>query len=160
MSWKPSEQGDPPALDAEQKAKTCPSRACEERVQLLGVMTTSGRLAFISPPVRVDAGFVSRAKADGRPEQRFRFSGPCVEDGCPQWTGHRCAVADVVISEVRAAPTEGRRLPACTIRRTCRWYAQNGAAACAVCPEVVADTGGTGTFRSLVAGTEDFERRA
>lgn len=157
-----SERADSPALGGEQKMKTCPSRACEVGVHLLGVMTESGRLAFVSPQVRVDAGFVSRAKAsaNGRPEQRFRFSGPCIEDGCPQWTGDRCAVADVVISEVRSAATDRRRLPACAIRRTCRWYAQRGPAACAVCPEVVADNGGTGTYRSLTAETEESVGRA
>ncbi len=37
---------------------------------------------------------------------------------------------------------------ACAIRRSCRWFAQGGAAACAVCPEIVADTGGTATYQS------------
>jgi hypothetical protein len=48
------------------------------------------------------------------------------------------------------------RLPACGIRRTCRWFAQRGAAACGVCPLIVADTGGTQTCQSmhLAAGGE------
>jgi hypothetical protein len=41
------------------------------------------------------------------------------------------------------------RLPACAIRHSCRWYAQRGAAACAVCPQIVADTGGTLTYRAV-----------
>jgi hypothetical protein len=114
---------------------------------LVGVKTESGRLAYVQPPTHVDAEFVTRAHAMGQPEARFRFSLPCIEAGCPQWTGTGCAVVDHVIDEV-AGEQATARLPACAIRRTCRWYDQRGADACAVCPLVVADTGGTETYRS------------
>ncbi|HSR24966.1 MAG TPA: hypothetical protein VLW53_15535 [Candidatus Eisenbacteria bacterium] len=127
--------------------KTCPSVPCEEGAQLLGVMTPGG-LAYVRPPATVDADFAARARALGRPERRFRFSGPCVEGRCPQWTGERCAVADVVAdSAAGRAVVQPGRLPACTIRGTCRWYAQRGPAACAACPLVVSDMGGTRTYR-------------
>jgi hypothetical protein len=53
-----------------------------------------------------------------------------------------------------ATATGRTALPACAIRRTCRWYAQRGPAACAVCPLVVADTGGTATYRTETASPE------
>jgi len=119
-------------------------------------MTEGGTLAYVQPPTRVNAEFVARAKALGRPESRFRFSVPCIEAGCPQWTGKGCAVVDKVLREEepidQPAPT---RLPRCAIRSSCRWYSQRGAAACAVCPLVVADTGGTATYRSTLALTDD-----
>jgi len=137
------------ALEVTKGAKTCPSWTCQEGAVLLGVMTAEGRLAYVQPPTRVDAEFVARARAMGRPESRFRFSGPCVEGRCPQWTGTGCAVVDEVLEEeepLERAEHEG--LPRCGIRPTCRWFAQRGAAACAVCPLVVADIGGTETYRS------------
>jgi hypothetical protein len=130
--------------------KACPSALCREGALLLGVMTPSGTLSYIQPPTRVDANFVARAQALGRPESRFRFSSPCVEAGCPQWTGEGCAVVDKVIEEEEPAELESGRLPYCAIRRDCRWFAQRGAAACAVCPRVVADIGGTETYSSTI----------
>jgi hypothetical protein len=128
---------------------SCPSRACEPGVRILGVMRPSGHLAYLQTPVSVDERFVAQAKAEGSPERRFRFTGACVEDACPQWTGERCAVADEVVSTIPvAAPS---KLPACVIRRTCRWFAQNGAAACRVCDQIVDDSGGFETHRSRVS---------
>ena len=112
-------------------------------------MTPEGTLGYVQPPTRVTADFVARAKAMGRPESRFRFSVPCIEAGCPQWTGKGCAVVDKVLEEEQ--PLEAASLPRCAIRSTCRWFSQRGPAACAVCPLVVADTGGTGTYRSSLA---------
>ena len=131
--------------------KACPSALCQEGALLLGVMTPSGTLSYIQPPTRVDAAFVARAQALGRPESRFRFSSPCVEGGCPQWTGTGCGVVDHVIDEEQPVELESGRLPFCAIRRDCRWFAQRGAAACAVCPRVVADIGGTETYSSALA---------
>ncbi|HWG74158.1 MAG TPA: hypothetical protein VG184_08910 [Acidimicrobiales bacterium] len=129
---------------------SCPSRACEPGVRILGVMRPSGHLAYLQMPAVVDQRFVARAKAEGSPERRFRFTGDCVENSCPQWTGERCAVADEVVSTVVVAiPT---KLAACPIRRTCRWFAQSGAGACRACDQVVADVGGTATYRSRLAG--------
>jgi hypothetical protein len=129
--------------------KTCPSSRCEEGAVLLGVMTAQGRLAYVHPPTDVDAAFVARETERGHPERRFRFAGPCVEGECPQWTGCGCAIADMAAeSPVVSRSSPPRGLPACSIRRSCRWFSQRGADACAVCPLIVADMGGTDTYRS------------
>lgn len=131
--------------------KSCPSGPCQEGALLLGVMTEAGRVAYVQPPTRVNAEFVGRARALGRPESRFRFSVPCIEGGCPQWNGRGCAVADKVVEEEGHRGAETESLPRCGIRATCRWYFQRGADACAVCPLVVADVGGTETYASIRA---------
>jgi hypothetical protein len=150
-------------------AKSCPSALCQEDALLLGVVTPGGTVGYVQPPTRVGAEFVRQAQALGHPERRFRFASTCVEAGCPQWTGTGCGVIDVVIggrpAEPAADPLDGiladpaarppgppRPLPACAIRRTCRWFAQHGGAACAVCPTIIADTGGTTTYRSAKEG--------
>ena len=130
--------------------KTCPSRACGEGALLLGVMTSQGQLAYLHPPVPVDAEFAPREAAGGTPERRYRFTGPCIEAGCPQWTGSGCGVADLAAGPVNLGlPASPRRLPACGIRHSCRWYFQRGSAACAVCPLIVADMGGIETYQSI-----------
>jgi hypothetical protein len=124
------------------EGKSCPSAPCVDGALLLGVMTPSGRLAYVRPPAKIDAEFTAREQARGRPESRMRFSLPCIESRCRQWTGTSCGLVDRVIDEEQVAPT-AQKLPACGIRRNCRWYSQRGADACAVCPVVVADCGGT-----------------
>jgi len=145
------------------RSKSCPSARCEEDALLLGVVVPDGRVAYVQPPTRISADFVARAQARGHPERWFRFSAPCREAACHQWTGTGCGVIDIVIggrpedppAEDPPAGKPSASLPACSIRRTCRWFAQHGAAACAVCPQIVADTGTTATWRSLqpAAGT-------
>jgi len=135
----------------------CPSALCREGSLLLGVVTPGGTVGYVQPPTRIGADFVERAQAMGHPERRFRFSADCVEAACPQWTGGGCAVVDIAIqtapagSLAAAQPPDPAVLPACAIRHSCRWYAQRGAAACAVCPTVIADMGGTATYRSAQA---------
>jgi len=107
------------------------------------------------PPTPVDAGFVARETSRGSPERRFRFAGLCLEDRCPQWTGEGCAIGDMAAEAVDLGmPGSAQQLPACSIRHSCRWFFQRGAPACAACPLIVADMGGTATYRSAVA-TQD-----
>jgi len=120
------------------------------------VTTASGRLAYPPDPVVVDRALADRLRASGRPESRYRFTGPCTEGGCAQWTGWRCGAVDHVL-DARPDPGRGPRhpetpaggpRPVCGIRADCRWYAQRGAAACRGCPTVFADVGGSATYRS------------
>jgi len=114
---------------------TCPSGRCRPGSLLLGIVTSSGRVAYLRPPPTVDEEFVERAGEGRLPEARFRFAEPCVEDGCANWTdGGRCAVADRVVATTEDASAP---LPPCGIRASCRWFAQAGRQACAGCPLVL-----------------------
>ncbi len=117
---------------------TCPSSSCEPGAKLIGVVNADGTVGYVSPPLEIDVDFVERARQGRTPEKRFRFAGPCVEGRCAQWTGSRCGVIDTVLTTPELPPAPDR-LPHCGIRSSCRWYAQSGAAACAVCPLVVTD---------------------
>ena len=115
----------------------CPSSRCEPGAVLLGVVVGPGQIAFASERLVVDEEFVQIARAGRSPEKRFRFSTRCVQSACRQWTGDRCGVIDAVLDAVEPRSTE--ELPDCSIRPDCRWFRQSGAAACAVCPEIVTD---------------------
>lgn len=78
-----------------------------------------------------------------RPTEVFRFAAPCAEDGCRHFGAGRCRLGRKLASEVDA---KVQRLPACRIRSSCRWWHEQGKAACYRCPVVVtehysADTG-------------------
>lgn len=120
------------------KQMRCPSSTCEPGHLLLGIVRPDGTLSHISPPIEVDVSFVEKASAKGQrlPESRFRFAGPCVESSCCHWLGERCSVGDEVASAAER-PDGSYKLNPCHIRPTCRWWAQNGGAACQICPLIV-----------------------
>ena len=88
--------------------------------------------------LEIDKAFVARASADpGQPaESRFRFAGACQTVACRQWQDNQCqvGVAAATVAK-RLEIVEG--LPRCAIRPNCRWWHQEGSAACAACAWVV-----------------------
>lgn len=131
---------------------TCPSARCEEGAILLGVVNRDGLVSFVRPQLRVDNDFVREAYQGRSPERRFRFASTCVEGACRQWTGSGCSIIDMALNEQEAGrvPRLARPLPRCSIRASCRWFAQAGALACGVCPLVITDA--RGEQRSETAG--------
>jgi hypothetical protein len=117
---------------------TCPSSACRPGNLLIGIVMPDGRVGSVEPPLEVDAAFADRVSADpGTPgESRFRFARECVTTACRQWRNDQCQVghAAATVAE-RLEIVEG--LPRCAIRSTCRWWQQEGRAACAACQWVV-----------------------
>jgi hypothetical protein len=108
---------------------------------LVGVVGPGGRLGYVTPALAVDAQFVARTRLGRPPESRFRFAEPCVEARCAQWAGDRCGLIAQLLASPRGAEAasreRGRPLPRCAIRRSCRWFAERGPEACAICPHVV-----------------------
>ena len=111
----------------------CPSSRGQEGATVLGISRGDGSLTYITPRHTVDGDFLRRAGP--RPEERFRFSLPCVEGRCGNWSGSRCEL----IARLAAAEGEGAArgpLPACSIRSQCQWFHQAGPDACGACPRV------------------------
>ena len=130
----------PPSEDGGRRL-TCPSARCEPGATLLGVVEADGTVGYITPRLTVDEAFVEQASRGRAPEKRFRFAGACVESGCAQWTGSRCGVIDRVLEGgLLDDGANAQGLPHCSIRSSCRWFAQSGAEACGVCPLVITDT--------------------
>ena len=116
-------------------SRLCPSYVARPGARLLGIVGADGRVTLLKTPIRIDATFVAEARRGRPPEERFRFSGTCIERGCHQWEegAKRCSLADRLISAQPAstAPAD------CPIRSRCRWFAQRGWAACAICLDVI-----------------------
>ena len=123
----------------EQEQLLCPSSRCQSGALLVGIVLSDGRVAYASNHIVVDREFVELAQQGRAPETRFRFSTPCAHGACRQWTGARCGVIDRMKPLLEPADQNSTELPACAIRSACRWFAQAGAQACAICPEVVTD---------------------
>lgn len=118
----------------------CPSARCEEDAYLIGIVGADGAVGYVSPLLQIDASFVREAHAGRGPERRFRFAQACAEGGCSNWDGARCQVIDRAMStKLTLNLTEDAGLPACGIRRSCRWFRQSGAEACRTCPLIVTD---------------------
>jgi hypothetical protein len=83
------------------------------------------------------------------PTEVFRFAGPCVERACQQFHDGRCSIGDRLVS---LAEPVVERLPRCAIRSRCRWWAENGRAACLRCPAVVTLNNAPGVQQRGVAG--------
>jgi hypothetical protein len=119
----------------------CPSAPASPGAALVGVLEENGRIANLPKPLPIDAEFIDAAKERGPPEQRFRFTAPCQQGRCVHWTGQECGL----IGQLHRSALEAglaladRSLPRCAIRPRCRWWIQDGPAACAICPLIVTE---------------------
>lgn len=68
-----------------------------------------------------------------KPTEVFRLAATCAEHKCPHFDGADCRLATRI---VQILPAVVDALPACTIRKDCRWFSQEGGAACQRCPEI------------------------
>lgn len=135
-------------------AKTlCPSAPLEPGVTLVGVVLTNGRIAYAAERVELGEEFLAAASQTASPERMFRFASPCRQRGCQQWAGDRCGVIDQFIDANPHVAPEAE-LPACSIRAQCRWFGQQGAHACGLCPYIITDSRplATGTMEAAAAG--------
>lgn len=118
---------------------------------VVGGTVSEPRVGFLTEPVTFP-GDVERATAPVRPTEVFRFAAPCAESGCRHYGDGSCQLARRVVDDL---PVVVDRLPACRLRPTCRWWKQEGKAACLRCPVVVTERPDTSSLRRRVAGVSD-----
>jgi hypothetical protein len=71
-----------------------------------------------------------------KPTEVFRFAAPCAQSACRHFDGLKCQLAT---RTVQLLPVVVESLPPCAIRPNCRWWQQEGKAACARCPLIVTE---------------------
>jgi hypothetical protein len=71
-----------------------------------------------------------------KPTEIFRFAAPCAGTSCVHFDGWDCRLAQRIATLVPAVVDV---LPNCRIRPECRWWQQEGKAACLRCPLVVTE---------------------
>src|SRR6476660_9778414 len=123
--------------DGARKPLMCPSAQPDMQDSLvLGVLeeTPNGkRLAWIDEPQPATPQLLSLTR-EVDPRNIFRFAARCEEKRCAHFDGKDCQLATRI---VQILPRAVDVLPACSIRAECRWYQQEGKAACFRCPQVI-----------------------
>jgi hypothetical protein len=63
----------------------------------------------------------------------LRLTAPCAGQRCRHFVDQRCSLASRVVATL---PAVVHHPPACALRPTCRWWNQEGIAACQRCPQI------------------------
>ncbi len=118
----------------------CPSTSVANATVFLGMITPRGRVAYVTPEVPMTPEDVAALPSTpGRAQEaQYRLAGPCVESGCGHWSGRHCKLGEELAGLSSDVPDEAG-LPKCAIRPRCRWFGDQGPAACKVCSYVVTD---------------------
>lgn len=118
-------------------ASLCPSAQPQMKdAMVLGVVLpteTANKVAYLNEALPASEEVLATA-APAPPTQIFRFSAICEERKCLHFDGVECNLASRIARQLPAAVDKP---PPCTIRRSCRWFAQEGWAACFRCPQIV-----------------------
>jgi hypothetical protein len=99
----------------------------------VGGSATRPEVSYLDTPIQVSAELLSLARPV-EPTEVFRFAAPCAEGACRHFDGASCRLARRVARDV---PEATHVLRPCRLRPRCRWWNEQGAAACRRCPAIV-----------------------
>lgn len=120
---------------------SCPSASAHsENPQVFGVVVGGAdapELAYLNEPVPLSEQ-LGLLPDDVRPAEVFRMKSRCMGGSCQHYSesGSHCSLIKHI---VEALPPVLDALPPCSIRRECRWFAEEKSQACLRCPQVVTD---------------------
>lgn len=117
----------------------CPSAQPSVDAVVIGVVTgpeAAKRIGYLTEPQPVTEAVLAMA-GPVAPAQVFRMASPCMGSGCKHFAAGDCNLVKRIVASFDPVVSA---LPPCRIRPTCRWFRQEGRAACLRCPQVVTDT--------------------
>jgi hypothetical protein len=131
----------------------CPSsQADTEGAKVFGVVSgnldTGMSVGYLTDAQPVTPDVVAASGAV-KPSEVMRIASPCMGGGCVHFDGQNCQIAARMAALLDPVV---RSLPRCAIRPTCRWFRQEGPAACVRCPQVVTDVRASTELQRQVAG--------
>ena len=85
------------------------------------------------------------------PTEVLRLAATCEESRCAHFDGTDCRLANRIVTLL---PPVVSVLPRCAIRPECRWFQQEGRAACLRCPQVVTELPDASPAQRLAARPE------
>ncbi|MBS9393185.1 MAG: nitrogen fixation protein [Dolichospermum sp. OL03] len=122
-----------------EKTTLCPSARPEPGESfvfgIIGGTVTEPRVAYLKQPQPITDELIAKV-SPVTPAEVFRTASTCATNGCQHFDGKNCGLATRIVENL---PTVGEELPPCSIRRDCRWWQQEGKAACMRCPQVITD---------------------
>jgi hypothetical protein len=128
----------------------CPSAQPAADAVVIGAVTGSveaRRIGYLTEPVPVTEEILALAGA-AAPAEVFRMAAPCMGGGCRHFSGGNCRLVTKIVAAFEPVVSG---LPPCRIRPACRWFKQEGRAACLRCPQVVTDSYDTTDLQRAVA---------
>ncbi|HEY1912102.1 MAG TPA: hypothetical protein VGG73_14345 [Vicinamibacterales bacterium] len=135
-------------------SKLCPSaQPGMDNCRVLGVIDHDApkpMLLYLNREMAATPDVLALA-APLKPTEVFRLAATCEEHRCPHYDGTDCQLATRIVAMVPAAV---ETLPPCLIRKDCRWYSQEGEAACHRCPEITTVTYDLSPRMREVSGVE------
>jgi hypothetical protein len=93
------------------------------------------RTAYLDRTVEAGADVLAMT-APAPPTEVLRLAATCEESRCAHFDGTDCRLATQIVTLL---PPVVAVLPRCAIRPECRWFHQEGRAACLRCPQVVTE---------------------
>ncbi|MUG97842.1 nitrogen fixation protein [Scytonema sp. UIC 10036] len=117
----------------------CPSGRSEpDKSVVFGVVggtVETPEVSYLSTTVLVNEN-ISELSGSVEPTEIFRIASTCAGSNCKHFDGAECRLATKIVEELLPVV---EALPPCQIRPHCRWWQQEGKAACYRCPQVVTD---------------------
>ena len=104
---------------------------------VVGGTAEAPEVAYLAEPQPVTDELLALARPV-TPTEVFRIAAPCSGGGCKHFSAEQ-SKCNLVEKTVRWASGGVEKLPACSIRPDCKWWQQEGRAACMRCPQVVTD---------------------
>ena len=124
-----------------------------EGARIFGVVSQSGgrrQVAYLRKTLPITDEVLHLADPV-RPPEVFRIAAFCAGAACQHFDGVDCRLAKRTVALL--APVVDR-LPACEIRPHCRWWRQEGVAACLRCPQVITENWNPTESEVAAAGDE------
>jgi hypothetical protein len=148
-----------PIVSGTPSALLCPSAQPEmEDPRLIGVSLAAkgqpARVAYLEAPLPFHE--VPLDALHGAPAGSvLRIAARCEVSRCAHFNGRHCELVRRVVDRMEAVVDV---LPDCGIRPECRWFAEEGRAACLRCPQVVtAPLTADASLREVAYGTRATE---
>lgn len=117
----------------------CPSsRPDMEGARVFGIvggMADAPQVSYLRQPVPA-ADLPPAETAPIRLTRFLRFGGGCVQGDCVHFDGAECRLG-AAVARIGAGIAE--RPGFCALRKSCRWYAERGFAACRGCSRIVTE---------------------
>ena len=109
----------------------------------------NGLVAYLDHPLPVDPWTLPNT-GNVDPLRVLRIAARCEETRCTHFGGGCCSLATRVATLL---PAVVELLPRCSIRSECRWFSQEGRAACLRCPQVTTQQPSSSPLALAVAGS-------
>lgn len=100
---------------------------------VVGGTADEPRVAWLAKPVPVTEELLALT-GNVPPTQVLRIAARCQEGACSHFDGTDCRLATKLVQLI---PAVASALPPCQIRPDCRWFQQEGKAACQRCPQII-----------------------